>query len=333
MKRYAGGVAAAVVLALVISVFHAMGAFELPGSARVSDHGFTAAGHRLSGTLALPDTADTPAVVLIVHGDGPQDRWSDSAYLPMVNSLLAAGIGVFSWDKPGGGQSGGDWLSQSMADRAEEAAAALRYLRDDLGHPHDRLGFLGFSQAGWVVPRASAETDAAYAVLIGPAITWREQGAYYTARRLERAGMSAADVEAAVAENLAENDRMFGGDGDCAAREDLSPARCGFVRRNYGADATVEIAAMETPALVLVGAEDLNVDPVETAEVYRRNARHEVRIVPAATHSLLRARHYNFQIAEDWPLWTRARFVLSGPRAYAPGVLEEIAQWIKAHAG
>lgn len=306
----------------------AVSAFELPGDARIIEHEFQSQGHRLSGSLMLPPLSQTPPIVLIVHGDGPQDRWSDTTYLPMVNAFLAAGIGVFSWDKPGVGQSTGDWLAQSMQDRTQEAVAAFNHLHEQAGIPHKNLGFLGFSQAGWVVPRAAFDVNASYSVLIGPAVNWRTQGAYYTTKRLEKAGIPADEIEINVARNLAENDAIFGADGDCTVRDDLSVSRCAFAKRNYGADATAAILAMTTPALVLVGAEDLNVNPEETATVYARNARHDVRIVPEATHSLLQAAYYNFQTPADWTQFAGLRFMMSGPRAYAPDVLDQITRWI-----
>lgn len=67
----------------------------------------------LVGTLALPAHAPDTPIALLVHGDGPRTRFSDDAMLPLVNSLLDAGIGVFAWDKQGTGRSSGDWLAQS----------------------------------------------------------------------------------------------------------------------------------------------------------------------------------------------------------------------------
>ena len=57
---------------------------------------------------------------VIIHGDGPQDRYSDNSYQPLFNALLDAGIAVFSRDKAGIGSSQGNWLHQSMDDRAEK---------------------------------------------------------------------------------------------------------------------------------------------------------------------------------------------------------------------
>lgn len=71
-----------------------------------------------------------PVAIHLVHGDGPQDRWSEGGYIPLVKFLVSQGIAVFSWDKPGVGNSTGNWLAQTMSDRAEEAVLALKKLRE-----------------------------------------------------------------------------------------------------------------------------------------------------------------------------------------------------------
>ncbi|MHA3913752.1 alpha/beta hydrolase [Halovulum sp. GXIMD14793] len=68
---------------------------------------FTAGETRLTGTLWQPGSPPVAAVVL-VHGDGPQDRSLQGGYAPMINMLLESGIAVASWDKPGVGSSSGN---------------------------------------------------------------------------------------------------------------------------------------------------------------------------------------------------------------------------------
>lgn len=107
---------------------------------------FTSQGNRLSGTLLLPSNGHPAAVAVIIHGDGPQDRYSDNGYNPLFNTLLDAGIAVFSWDKAGIGNSQGNWLHQSMDDCAEEAVAALTLLQSLYQNTQVQIGFLGFSR-------------------------------------------------------------------------------------------------------------------------------------------------------------------------------------------
>ena len=131
-------------------------------------------------------TGEALAVVALVHGDGTQDRTSFGGYAPMINALLERGIAVASWDKPGVGSSGGNWLHQSMPDRTAETRAVLHLLAASFeGVP---IGALGFSQAGWVLPSLSPQ-DADFLVLVGAAVSWQDQGAHYTAVRLRQEGL------------------------------------------------------------------------------------------------------------------------------------------------
>lgn len=102
----------ALLMAMIIAVLSRLQAFELPDSARQRHVVFHQGEDRLDGTLLLPDGISSPPVVLLVHGDGAQDRWSAGGYLPLVNYLLSQGVAVFSWDKPGVGSSSGNWLAQ-----------------------------------------------------------------------------------------------------------------------------------------------------------------------------------------------------------------------------
>jgi hypothetical protein len=43
----------------------------------------------LAGTLILPPGKLSPPFVLLVHGDGPQDRWSEGGYIPLVKFLVS----------------------------------------------------------------------------------------------------------------------------------------------------------------------------------------------------------------------------------------------------
>lgn len=88
------------------------------------------------------------------------------------------------------GQSTGNWLAQTISDRSEETVLALQKLRVQPELKNIRGGYLGFSRAGWVVPLASQPTAADFAALIGAAINWRNQGIYYTGKRLKPEGHS-----------------------------------------------------------------------------------------------------------------------------------------------
>ena len=301
---------------------------------RLLDHDLSRRGQEIvrfqgiEGTIWMPD--ETPrAAVALVHGDGPQDRTSGDGYAPFINTLLDAGIAVLSWDKPGVAASEGNWLDQSMADRADETAGALDLLAGRFeGLP---VGALGFSQAGWVLPQLTAE-DADFIVLIGAAVSWQAQGAYYTETRLRAEGLEGAALEAALEEAQRGDATLF---DRTATTSDLlsglSADRWRFIRINRFSDARADLEQLDIPLFAIWGAEDLNVDPEANSAIYRDLVDHpdsQIIVWPDATHGLLDAQHYNWQLTEQWPQSTRLRFAWDGSAAYAPGVLAAITDWI-----
>lgn len=300
----------------------------------VESHHFDAGDDNLSASLVLPSDCTTPTVAVLVHGDGPQDRWSNDSYLPLINALVDACIGVFSWDKPGVGESTGNWLDQSMRERAGEAHAAFSFVQSLPQVSAERVGYLGFSQAGWVIPKATTLGTPAFSVIIGAAVNWRDQGRYFTATRLRRDGLSANDIQSIVDKDIADNDRLFTADANASdtVPENITPDRFHFVRRNYSADARIDISNMRGPVAAIWGASDLNVDPVKNSTVYRQTLPTEkkthVQIVPHATHGLLRARWFNYQTVDEWPVWAKALFIALGRRAWTSSSLESISRWI-----
>lgn len=291
---------------------------------------FTSGDVSISGTLWLPDTPPVAAVVF-VHGDGPQDRTSQGSYAPLINVFLDRGIAVAAWDKPGVGGSEGNWLLQSMADRTLETRAALAQLA--LRFDNTIRGAVGFSQAGWVLPSLTAE-DADFIVLIGAAVSWHDQGKYFTRMRLASENLDSIDIEETLAKRENENERTFGPSALSRNRpEGMSLDRWIFIRENRTADARNALSHLSLPLFAIWGADDLNVDAQRDAEIYSLTLAHrdivtEVVIWPDATHGLLKSPPYNWQLTEEWSWFAMARFLAEGRHAFAPGAIETITDWI-----
>lgn len=330
---------AALLLASVgvaVWVIRGLSDFDL-SSHNIKQVSFSFEGAVLSGTLAMPHSVQRPPIAILIHGDGPQDRFSNGGYLPMINTLLDAGIGVFSWDKPGVGTSSGNWLHQTMDDRANEALAALRAVsaRDDVNA--GRVGFLGFSQAGWVLPRVVHRTTPAFTVLVGGAVSWREQGTYYSRVEMTLAGIDDRLVEQHLQERRRKNDALFDRSADPFLDPDMDPERARFVAGAYWEDATDMIHAMKGPVLAIWGADDLNVDARSDSDIYKQqlmplSEHRRVVVVPNATHGLLRADVFNYQLTSQWPWYLSLAFVGMGRDAYAEQALDQITSWILAAA-
>ncbi|MEC5320540.1 alpha/beta hydrolase [Brenneria populi subsp. brevivirga] len=321
----------AIVVFVTVVLLNRLSEFELSGYELQRSITFEHRQDILQGTLILPQKAISPPVVLLVHGDGAQDRWSDGGYIPLVKFLVSQGVAVFSWDKAGVGASKGNWLAQTMSDRADEAAFALNKLKQQPELKNSPIGFLGFSQAGWAVPRASELTKADFAVLAGAAVNWRDQGIYYMGQRLKFAGRSAAEITQAQEREAADFDRQFTEEN--AALPCLSRCtRQDFERRNSRADARKDISKMHTPVMILMGEDDRNADPHETASVWAKTLPAKtprcIRLFAGTTHGLLRSAWFDYQLPSQWPLWKQGAFLLSGQHSYSPGVLNAISDWI-----
>ena len=287
----------------------------------------------LSGTLVIPKDATSPPIALIVHGDGPQDRFSNGGYLPFINTLVDAGIGVFTWDKAGVGQSTGNWLDQTMEDRADEALAALQAISalDDVSV--DQIGFLGFSQAGWVLPRVANQMTPAFTVIVGGAVSWRDQSTYYSRVRMMSEGVPETEIVQRLVDRNLTNDALFKTPIGPAPMTDTNPARFRFVADAYWEDSTAMISGMMGPVLAIWGEEDLNVDAHSDAANYQEQLTpltedRRVVMVQNATHGLLRADLYNYQLSSDWPWYLQYVFMGMGRDAFAQHSLDQIVNWV-----
>jgi len=299
----------------------------------------------VAGTLHLPQ-ADTPPLLVLVHGDGPQDRYAGDSLLPLIRVLLENGIAVFSWDKPGIGASSGNWLTHSMADRSALAASAIETLSHQTDQSFASIGVLGFSQAGWVLPDLALRNTAAdHFIIVGGAINWLRQGEYHTRIRLERDGVSPDKIDEILTAQARGNANFATGDltyeayvsahtGDGAP---MPEDRFHFAKINMQSDATHALQRVAKPFFSVHGADDLNVDPQVNSAAYRKllTTGHPMSgavVLPNATHGLLRADLFNYQQPSDMPVWAVTRFVLSGRNAYAPGALDLIVTRTKQAA-
>jgi pimeloyl-ACP methyl ester carboxylesterase len=150
----------------------------------LSDHAelevhFRCVGAVLVGTLDLPKGAGPFPAVVYVHSSGEAPRWRWD--VPWVQQIVGAGIAFFSYDKRGVGESEGTCCPGDQSHfnlLAADADGAVDALRTRAEIERDRIGFLGTSQAGWVIPLAVVRSQrhvAFTALADGPAVTTHEE--------------------------------------------------------------------------------------------------------------------------------------------------------------
>lgn len=279
----------------------------------------------LDAVLATPQDRDEPTgLVVFEHGDGPVDATSGGFYRPIWEDLARTGYASLSWDKPGIGGSTGDWLDQSLADRAAEVEAAMDWAAAQPGVDPERIGLWGASQGGWVVPAVAAQReDVRFTILVSPAVNWLRQGRYNLLASLDHE--DATSTERARAIEISDHTLRLLAEGADYQRyrtatidpEPMTEARWGFVSRNYTADATADlrtIAGRDVPTLLVLADGDLNVDADETEQVYREILKRlEVQRFTGARHSLARS------IVEDNEVIGLLTSVFVPRHVFAPG--------------
>ncbi len=87
--------------------------------------------------LHIPPDGTTRAAVALVHGSGKATR---DVWRTLASRMALAGIASLRYDKPGCGQSEGDWTARGFEDRAHEALAALQALSESLPAPGRCIG-------------------------------------------------------------------------------------------------------------------------------------------------------------------------------------------------
>ncbi|WP_432198354.1 alpha/beta hydrolase family protein [Streptomyces sp. bgisy027] len=295
-------------------------------------------GTLLRGVLALPDRGEGPfGLVVFVHGDGPVDATNETFYRPMWESFARAGYASLSFSKPGTGGSEGDWLEQSMGDRAAETRAAVAWARGRTDIDGRRIGLWGASQAGWVLPKVAArDPRLQFVIAVSPAVNWLRQGRYNLLAELDRDGATSERREAALRRReatlrLLERGASFAEYRDAVGDVDgMTSARWSFIARNYRSDATADLRAMRgTPVLLVLAGHDTNVDVAETEAAYRKVIPApflKIARYPEATHSLVDHDVARFR----WRLTLTA--VLTPRKLYADGFLDGQAAYV-THLG
>jgi hypothetical protein len=318
------------------------------------------AGVRLAGTLTLPEGRGPFPAVVLVSGSGPQDRdetlLGHRPFAVLADHLARRGIATLRYDDRGTARSTGDFAAATSADFADDAEAAVRWLRARPEVARDRVGIAGHSEGGLVAPLVAARTrDVAFIVLLagpglpGDSILLLQQGLIARAQGMPaptvdqlvatnrrffaavRAGRDSADaarrVSALVDEvvgGLPEGQRdaqrtQLGG----GARQLLAPWMRWFIAH----DPRPALRRVQVPVLALNGALDLQVPPRENLEAIGAALR-EAGNRDVTLAELPQLNHL-FQTARTGAPSEYATIT----ETFAPAALERVSTWILERFG
>lgn len=321
---------------------------EVPRSYREEEVHFQSGGASLAGVLCLPQEPGPYPAVVYIPGSGREARDGLGTLPQHWESFARRGIASLSWDKPGVGDSTGDWTAQTMEDRAQEGLAAIKFLQERPEIVPNKIGVWGISQAGWVLPLMYALSPEDVAFLIGvsvPVGTGDEQELFRIAHQLPADGYPPTEVDKAFAfstlrlylknqqapfdyivqlQRLIKEEPWFSevGAWDADAYDFL---------RQLPADIPIPqlLETITCPVLTVFGERDTIVDGKQSAQVYAAslkkagNADMTIETFTGADHALF--------LSETGGMKELQQSFLkpAGQKVFAPGYLDLIAGWVQ----
>ncbi|EGC8557441.1 alpha/beta hydrolase [Listeria monocytogenes] len=253
-------------------------------------------GGDLSAVVTTPKRDKPKGIIVFVHGDGAQEATQNGGYKPLMERFAKQGYISVSWDKLGVGKSSGNWLNQSMDDRASEVNEVIAWLKEKYPDSTAKIGLWGASQAGWVIPKVmNTNKDVDFSILAAPAINWMRQGEYNTGSQAKNAGASNKEINQAKQDFLSDSkliskNETYESYKQNGGKEDMSLGRYQFVRKNMNQDATKDLSKVQAKLYLVLAEKDENVDSAETKDIYSRvvkQANLEIQIISNVKHQMI----------------------------------------------
>lgn len=271
---------------------------------------------KLAGTLTLPDRKPPYPSVVLVSGGGAHDRdytvFGGKPFLVLSDFFTRRGIAVMRYDDRGTGESTGDRSISTTKDYADDALAAVQFLKSRSDIDPDRIGLIGHSEGGTIASRVAVESsDVAFAVMMA---TPGLRGIEYNLQYEESMGRAMGLTREELADRRAFQEEVFGivlGERKrYIAKEKLEEIyranypnlpeemlRSGIKRLlspwfvfNLKYDPEVTLKSITCPVLAIFGEKDAQVPPagnaraIEKALASSKSEEYSVEIIPDLNH-------------------------------------------------
>jgi pimeloyl-ACP methyl ester carboxylesterase len=319
---------------------------EPPGYER-EEIRFASGRFTLVGDLLTPQHERPLPAVVYVWGSGPTNRNRHIDRSLILKSFLESGFAVLLYDKPGSGQSTGEFdNSRLFEERAAILIDAIGFLKRHAAIDAEAIGLYGSSQASYVMAVALARTkDVAFMIAWScPMENSIEQSAYLVRNYALCAGSTPVEADAAerafrqrgrarsYPEYLAAAKFLDSvpairdslGWAGVVPEEDFAPAD---TTSESFLDPGVVIASLAIPFLALFAENDRQIDPVQGAAAYRRllagsdQELSTVTVIPGADHNMNLSPRGCMQDQRDG-------YRSLGGATLSPVFLETVAEWL-----
>ena len=126
---------------------------------------------KLAGTITMPDSISKHPAVVLISGSGPQDRDESLAFHKpfalIADRLTKAGIVVLRYDDRGVTKSEGNFSIATTFDFADDAKAAINWLKNQPFVDKNNIGVIGHSEGGIIAfYLASKEKNLKFAIAL-----------------------------------------------------------------------------------------------------------------------------------------------------------------------
>ena len=291
-------------------------------------------GFSLAGTVSRPSAAvGSMPVVILVGGTESADRDETAFGIPIFGQLAHAladrGHLVLRYDRRGTGQSGGRAESAALADFAEDAKAAVTFMRGRRDVDRRRIAVVGYGEGGWVAMLAAAKNDrvAAVGLIATAGVTGRELNLYHVTHGVERSNRTDAEKQSIIELQKQIQQAVVSGTG--WDKVSVSPpirqqADTPYFQSVLALDPSAVMKDLGQPMLIVEGAVDRYVPPANAeklealAKGRRKAAPVEVVRVPGINHLLVAAETGE---VDEYPRLT--------DRTVSPAVTDALGSWLQ----
>lgn len=129
----------------------------------------------LNAAYYVPNDKAIRGALVVVHGSSPS-TYEDVSYYAKLGKRL--NMVVLAYDKRGCGKSGGKYQSFDVAGSskwfnalAADVLACVSWLQSRPELNHVKIGLIGGSQAGWIMPLAASKNDDIKFIIIGEGVS------------------------------------------------------------------------------------------------------------------------------------------------------------------
>ena len=253
-----------IILAMILAVQ------GVNGQNRIAEKvSFKSGEETITGILVKPNSGDDLPVVVFQQGSGnfAFDGYENEAWGPhkfyIEDVLLAQGYAVLYCNKRGLGGSTGNWRKNDFFGRADDAYAAIEYLKTLPEIDPNRIGVSGHSQGGWIAQITAAKhDDVAFIIcLAGPTVGVKEQIYSNDRFQFECEGYEGDKLEKKIEKRKKGLDKSYNigkNSGIIGAAKHL------YLIFDYENDEVLK--SIKCPTLLLFAEFDINVDPKENID-------------------------------------------------------------------